>query len=60
VESAAPADAPSRPPGGAHGAPVDVGMPAVDRETVPNRAADTGQTDYGTSPAKDRQGSGRK
>jgi hypothetical protein len=59
VESEGPAGDPSRRPGGARGAPADVGMSGVDRDTLPNGGTDTGQTDYGT-PAADRQGPERE
>jgi len=34
-------------PGGAHGATAPTGMAALDREQVPNRATNPGQTDFG-------------
>jgi hypothetical protein len=37
-------------PGGAHGARAPVGMSELDRDTVPNGAANPGQTDYGQPP----------
>jgi hypothetical protein len=37
-------------PGGRHGAPVDIGMSAMDRSDVPNGALDTGQTRYRDTP----------
>lgn len=34
-------------PGGRHGAPVAIGMDALDREAVPGGAENPGMTDYG-------------
>jgi hypothetical protein len=40
-------------PGGAHGAHVDVGMSAMDRDRVPNHADNPGLTNYGDSPTEE-------
>ena len=48
-------DAESKP-GGPSGAKVPIGMPELDRDTVPNGATDTGQTRYGDRPRRDRVG----
>lgn len=39
-------------PGGAHGSDKPQGMDALDRESIPSGASDTGQTRYGDSPAE--------
>src|SRR3954462_2698315 len=59
VQSEFRSDDPELKPGGRHGAKVPVGMPELDRDTVPNRATDTGQTRYGERPHSDRHGSDR-
>jgi len=46
-------------PGGSHGATVPVGMSELDRDTVPNRATNPGQTDYGTPALVENDGSDR-
>ena len=46
-------------PGGAHAAKTGVGMSELDRETVPNGATDPRQTDYGSPPLLDNDGSDR-
>ena len=47
VESTAPTPDARQHPGGAHGAPVPVGMESNDRDTVPSGAAPTRRTNYG-------------
>jgi hypothetical protein len=42
-------------PGGAHGSSQPQGIDALDREAVPNGAADTGLTQAGDSPGKRAQ-----
>jgi hypothetical protein len=59
VQSEFQSDDPELKPGGRRGAKVPVGMPELDRDTVPNRATDTGQTRYGERPQSDRHGSDR-
>lgn len=59
VESEFQSDDPELTPGGRRGAKVPIGMPELDRDTVPNRATDTGQTRYGERPQSDRHGSDR-
>ncbi len=62
VTSEAPARDPKLTPGGPHGAPVDVGMEAIDperglREEI---AATKRQAHYGTNPAEERRGTGKE
>jgi hypothetical protein len=59
VESKFQADDPRLKPGGARGAKVPIGMPELDRDTVPNGATDPGETRYGDRPRSDRHGSDR-
>lgn len=46
-------------PGGSHGAKTGIGMSELDRDTVPNGATSPGQTDYGTPPLIENDGSDR-
>ena len=46
-------------PGGAQGAKAAIGMSELDRESVPNGATSPGQTDYGTPPLIENDGSDR-
>jgi len=45
VESERLVDDADQRPGGRHGAPVDVGMAALHRATIPSQAADAGDDD---------------
>jgi hypothetical protein len=45
VESEPLADDADQRPGGRHAAPVDVGMAALHRATIPSQAADAGDDD---------------
>jgi hypothetical protein len=47
-------------PGGAHGAPVDVGMSELHHEDVPGEATDLDLAHYGENPAEERRGSGKE
>jgi hypothetical protein len=60
VTSAKPTADLRQRPGGAHGAPVDVGMSELHREDVPGEASDLGLAHYGKNPAKEREGSGKE
>ncbi len=46
-------------PGGPHAAKAPVGMTELDRDSVPNGATDPHQTDYGSPPLLDDDGSHR-
>jgi hypothetical protein len=54
VESTAVTNDSSLKPGGPAGAPVDIGVSALDRDTVSNGATSTGQTRYGEVNAQEK------
>jgi hypothetical protein len=62
VTSEARTGHPTLTPGGPHGAPVDVGMEAIEPENGlrDEIAATKRQADYGINPAEDRRGTGKE